>query len=449
MISDNPDIVWPPIVHNYNATLMALVGYLQESERYPLPMIRYAQGLQLKKIVEHHYKNTPVFRERMAAAGLTPGDIKRVADLAKLPVIYKRDIQANKNRFVCEAIPETHKPIGEVKTSGSTGEPIAVMRTSVNQLMWEAMAIRDHQWNDRKYDCRLAAIRANIFDDIVQPTWGPPVSRLYPTAQSLGMNVSSDIDHIMAKLREFDPQFLVIHAGVLLEMVMTWEKTGFDLPNLRHIKNLGCMIPEGLRDRMRALSGLEIEDNYSSSEVGGIAIQCREGQLLHILEETVYVEILREDGTPCSVGETGRVVVTDLHNFASPMIRYDLGDYAEVGPAECKCGRTLGTITSVVGRERNTFYRPDGSRFWPKAGMYQLPDIVNIKQWQIIQHELDHIEYKLVTDEPITEEQREKIAALAPRFLGYQPRITVTGQTEPLPRTKTGKFEEAICLVKQ
>jgi phenylacetate-CoA ligase len=448
MISDNTDIVWPPIVHDYNATLVALVAYLKESERFPIKMIRAAQSAQLKKLIAHHYKNTPVFAERITAAGLQPEDIRGVTDLEKLPPIYKRDIQTSQSRFCCEQIPNSHKPIGEVKTSGSTGEPIAVMRTAVNQLMWEAMAIRDHQWNARKYDCRLAAIRANIFEDIVQPAWGPPVSRLYPTGPSLGMNVSSDIDHIMEKLREFDPHFLVIHAGVLLEMVMTWEKTGFDLPNLRHVKNLGCMIPEGLRARLKALCGLEIEDNYSSSEVGGIAIQCREGGLLHILEETVYVEILREDGSPCTVGETGRVVVTDLHNFAAPMIRYDLGDYAEVGPARCRCGRTLTTITSVVGRDRNTFWRPDGSRFWPKAGMYELPKIVPIRQWQIIQHELNHIEYKLVLDEPITDEQVEKIKQMAPRFLGYSPKITVTAQTMALPRSKNGKFEEAICLVK-
>ena len=444
MISDNPDIVWPPIVHNYNATLMTLVGYLRESERYPLPMIRYAQGLQLKKVIEHHYKHTPVFTERMTAAGLKPGDIKRVVDLARLPVIHKRDIQANKSRFVCDLIPEGHKPIGEVKTSGSTGEPIAVMRTAVNQLMWEAMAIRDHQWNERKYDLRLAAIRANIFDDIIQPTWGPPVSRLYPSAKSLGMNVSSDIDHIMAKLREFDPQFLVIHAGVLLEMVMTWEKTGFDLPNLRHIKNLGCMIPEGLRDRMRALSGLEIEDNYSSSEVGGIAIQCREGQLLHILEETVYVEILREDGTPCSVGETGRVVVTDLHNFASPMIRYDLGDYAEVG-SECTCGRHLPTLKRIIGRERGMFKKADGSQFWPRGG-YRGIKTFEVRQFQMIQHAVDDIEYRMVTDEPLTAEQEAEAIECIERVFEMPGVIRIVRYADSIPLIN-GKYEESICLI--
>jgi len=448
MISDNPDIVWPPIQHNYNATLAALIAYLNQSERFPLSLIRQAQTVQVKKLLDHHYKHTPVFAERMAAAGLNPDDIKHITDLAKLPPIYKRDIQQNKSRFVCEHIPETHKPVGEVKTSGSTGEPIAVMRTAVNQLMWEAMAFRDHQWNNRKYDGKLAAVRANIFQDITQPSWGLPVSRLYPTGASLGMNVSSDIDHIMKKLQEFQPNLLVIHAGVLMEMVITWERQGFDLPSLQHVKNIGCMIPDGLRERLKNLCGLEIQDNYSSSEVGGIAIQCSEGGLLHVLEETVYVEILREDGTACDVGETGRVVVTDLHNFAAPMIRYDLGDYAEVGSV-CSCGRTLSTIKSIVGRDRNTFWRPDGSRFWPKAGMYDLPDIVPIKQWQIIQHDLDHIEYKLVTDEPISDLQRQKIQDMVPRFLGYSPKITVTAQREPILRTKTGKFEEAICLIKR
>ena len=79
---------------------------------------------------------------------------------------------------------------------------------------------------------------------------------------------------------------------------------------------------------------------YSSQEVGYIALQCPENESYHIQAENVLVEILDDDGLPCEPGEVGRVVVTALHNLATPLLRYDIGDYAEVG-SPCSCGRRV------------------------------------------------------------------------------------------------------------
>jgi len=163
------------------------------------------------------------------------------------------------------------------------------------------------------------------------------------------------------------------------------------------------------------------------------------------MSETVIVEILDENGNECAPGEVGRVVLTDLQNFASPVIRYDISDYAEQGSA-CTCGRTLPTLHKIIGRERNLFIRPDGTRFWPRAGMYDIPKIAPVRQWQMVQHSIDHVEYRLVVDTPLTEEQREQIKALVPKFLLFNPQVTVTEFPDAIP-TKNGKYEETICLV--
>jgi phenylacetate-CoA ligase len=447
MISDIKDIVWPPILIGEKATIAALVAEMRSTQYMDSIDLEEMQQMQLERVIKHHANNTESFAERLADQGLEADKICSLDGIKRLEPINKAYIQKQGTRFFCEEVPLPHGPAGKVQTSGSTGEPITVMRTAINQLYWEVLSFRDHEWNQRDYSLKLCAIRANIWNNISMPVWGVPVSKLYPTGAAMGMNVGLSVEDQIKKLEEFQPNILVVHAGVMLAMVNIWEKTGFTLKDLRHIKNIGDTVSDELRDRVRNLIGLEIEDNYSSSETGCIAIQCKEGGQYHIMSETLLVEILHADNTVCQPGEIGRVVITDLHNTASPVIRYDLGDYAEVG-TNCTCGRTLPTLKRIIGRERNLFIRSDGSRFWPKAGMYDLPDVMPIRQWQIVQHSVDHVEYKLVTDEEPTQDQIDAITTIAHSKLGFTPKITVTTFRDRLPLSKSGKFEESICLIK-
>jgi phenylacetate-coenzyme A ligase PaaK-like adenylate-forming protein len=78
-----------------------------------------------------------------------------------------------------------------------------------------------------------------------------------------------------------------------------------------------------------------------------------------VQSESVLLEIVDDAGRACAPGRAGRVVVTSLHNFATPLIRYELGDLAEFG-APCACGRSLPVISRVLGRSRST---PSSSEF--------------------------------------------------------------------------------------
>ena len=229
-------------------------------------------------------------------------------------------------------------------------------------------------------------------------------------------------------------------------MVTEWERTGYPLTELKHIKNVGDTVHDSLRERVKALTGLDIEDNYSSSEVGTIAIQCPDSGLFHVMSENLIVEILDESGNECKPGEVGRVVITDLQNYAYPIIRYDIGDYAEVGEP-CTCGRHLPTLKRILGRERGLLIRSDGSRFWPTAGQRKIDKIVNMRQWQMIQHSLTDIEYRMVTDEPLTEEQQAQLTELVNKHLGFINEVRVVRYANSLPLFN-GKYEESVCLIK-
>jgi phenylacetate-CoA ligase len=147
-----------------------------------------------------------------------------------------------------------------------------------------------------------------------------------------------------------------------------------------------------------------------------------------------------ESGRPCGPGETGKVVATALHNYATPLIRYEIGDYAEVGDA-CPCGRGLPVLNRVVGRVRNMLTLPNGKRFWPSLGDSGYTDVAPIEQFQFIQKTLEDIEIKLVARRPLTREEDQNLRTLIWSRLGHPFNLTFSYHTE-IPRSAGGKYED-------
>lgn len=425
--------------------IAALIDELNKSQYFSLEQLEHIQESQLATIVKYHAQRSSHFAKRLAAQGLTPNSILTLTTLKRLKPFVKKDIQQAGDNFNTQNVPLAHYPIGQGESSGSTGEPVIINKSKLCNLFWNAHAIRDHQWYKRDYSGKLTSIRAGNRKHMKADNWGGPVYILYGSGPGEGLPVNMDIRQQIKLLEEFQPNIIIVHAGVLAGMITEWERTGYTLTELKHLKNIGDTLHDDTRRRFKELTGLTIEDNYSSSEVGCIAIQCPEGGLFHIMAENLIVEVINEDGTDCQPGEVGRVVVTDLFNAAAPIIRYDIGDYAEVGEP-CTCGRHLPTLKRIIGRERGLFQRADGSKFWPTAGQYAAAEVVRVKQWQIIQHSLDDIEYKLVTDQPLTQEQHDQLLTIFKRTLGFEC-VRITEYRDQIP-LRNGKYEETICLIK-
>jgi phenylacetate-CoA ligase len=276
-------------------TVMSLAANLDKSQWLPMEIIEQIEQDELVKIVQHHAEHTPWFTARLQEQNLAPSDISTLKSLKRYRPFTKRDIQRADN-FKSNTVPDVYKPIGYVESSGSTGQPVSIDRTSINNVFWAAHTLRDHSWFNRDFTHKLASIRATFQEgEVYRDNWGAPVAIICKdNGPGLGIPVNWGTNR------------------QLQAMVTIWERDGCKLTNLKHIKQIGDTVHEPLRERVRTLFGLEIEDNYSSSEVGCIAMQCPVSGLYHIMAENLIVEILDADGNDCKPGEIGRVVVTDL-----------------------------------------------------------------------------------------------------------------------------------------
>jgi phenylacetate-CoA ligase len=133
------------------------------------------------------------------------------------------------------------------------------------------------------------------------------------------------------------------------------------------------------------------------------------------------------------------VVVTPLHNFATPLVRYAIGDHAEVGPP-CPCGRGLPVVARILGRTRNMVRLPDGTLHWAALESQRFAAIAPIVQYQIVQTAAG-IEMKLVARRPLSADEERELRAMVQWSLGH-PFAIAFSYHEHIPRGPGGKFEE-------
>ena len=270
--------------------------------------------------------------------------------------------------------------------------------------------------------------------------------RLVRTGASTHWEILLNVDTQLKWLLARRPAYLTSFAGLIKELAVAAKGRGTVL-GFELIFSIGTVVDADTRELCRSVFGAEIADTYGAQEAGHIAAQCPDCGEYHISADTTVVEFLRDDGSPAAAGEIGQVVVTPLHNLAMPLIRYELGDYAEVGTTEPTCGRKLPTLRRILGRHRNLFRFRDGTRVWPIVNHFLfIRDYVKIRQLQVVQTDFDHIEIRYV---PEGEPGPIDLAALTQKVrTALNQRVDVTVRPlDRIERTPSGKFEDCISLV--
>ncbi len=447
-----PGIQWPAIAEGRGAQLLALLWQFAQSECWSADRLLKHQMQQLTQAAMHAARTVPFYRERLAALRDNGDRSLTLEEWRQLPLLTRRDIQDAGTGLRSNAIPPQFGGVRESHTSGATGQPVVVLRTAVDDLIWQANALRDHLWHQRDQSLTLAAIRY-IAPGVVIPAdgkvvagWGPASDAVRVTGNSALLSITSDIEAQAGWLIKVAPGYLLTYPSNLAALLRYFSARGERLPGLRAVLTVSEGVPVALRDECRETLGVNIEDVYSSQELGYIALQCPVSGQYHVMAENTLVEVLDAAGNQCAAGETGRLVISSLHNFATPLIRYELRDYATVGEP-CACGRTLPTLVRIVGRERNMVRLPDGTTHWPVLGFHRFRAVAPVRQFQMVQHSLNAVEVRLVCDRVLTAAEEERLDEIICAALGYPFELDFTYYERDLPRAQNGKFEEFVCAV--
>ena len=428
--------------------LLALQHQLEQSQWWAPDVLERHQFRQLSRLVHHAHRTVPFYRERLEAAGYRAGAAVTSELWRRIRPITRREVQEAGAALISTEIPREHGPVAEAATSGSTGMPVRVMKTALVQTFWNAMVLREQRWNRCDLSAHLAVIRGPDRMSAAYPTgaprrdWGPPATLLYRTGPASVLDIFTEAAEQGEWLRRIEPAYLLTFPSNALMLARHFQASGLSLPSLRGVWTLSEVVDERLRFACRAAWGVEIADTYSAAETGYLALQCPQHMHYHVQSESARVEVLDGEGAVCRPGETGSVVVTPLHNFATPLLRYELGDRAEVGQP-CRCGRGLPVIARILGRAKHALVLPSGRRRHSWLGTDEFAENSAIVQHQIVQRSLEELEFRLVVRRPLTKSEEKRLSAILTRNLGHPFRVRFR-YLDGIPRAPSGRYFEFL-----
>ena len=438
-----PGAGWPAVPNSGAAALLALLYQLEQTQRLSADALTSLQLTQLAHVVAHAWDTTAHYRERWSGL-YNPLVPLTWSSFSKLPLLTRTDLQTRFDAMKSARIPAQHGAVVEARTSGSTGTPVCVLKTELCGLFWKAFTLREHAWHKRDLQGKLGAIRQGVKREDGEG-WGTATQGVVRTGHAATLSVGTEVGEQLKWLQEQNPDYLLSHPTNLAALAQLSIRRGVRLSRLREARTSGEVLTPEVRDLCREAWGVAVVDMYSTNEVGYIALQCPETGNYHVMAESVVVEVLDEAGAPCPPGTVGRLVVTALNNFATPLVRYDIGDYAEVGAA-CSCGRGLPVLKRIIGRSRNMLVLANGERLWPSFSMRSLSEVLPIAQYQFVQKEADLLEARLVVLEPFSREQESRIVAHLGKQLPAGFRVSVL-YCEEIARSAGGKFEDFISEI--
>ena len=413
-------------------------------EHRPYADILAYQAALLEKLARHVRLQVPVFADRVRP--LFYGDEFRLKGWRDVPILTRQELRAAAPTLDAITPPAEMGHTRPFSTSGSTGEPVMGRHTAVSSAVITCMRERLFRWHRFDPEKRMAFIFLLGSPEASGPegAGGGNWSVLGQNGASHSFELLTSIDRQIDWLKRVRPDYLATSSSNLHELAIAARRAGLDIKI-----EAGVAVSSRLYPEIRALAadvfGMRAVEAYGSEETGFMAVQCDESELLHVCADHVIVEVVDDDGDPVGRGGSGRVVVTDLHNFATPLLRYEIGDLADTSGTLCPCGRTLPVLRSIAGRVRRSIVFPDGSRINPHMVIkaLQATDLLPTVHYQIVQTAPDAFQVRYVPErvavQPDEDSIREKF-----RIMVHPDARVSFAPVERIERAANGKFEDFI-----
>jgi len=354
---------------------------LMETQYYSYENLCQTQDIKLKKIVEYAYNTTKHYRTLMNKLKISPLDIRCQDDLHKLPIVTKEIIRQDPESFLSSEMNNHRSRM--VKTGGSTGIPFQYcISRDFDSYVWGSIW---RAWSAGGYG----------LGDKVAVLGGDRLSkknlkhRLYQFLNNWKyINVTDlndqNLQHMYQNLKTAGCKMIYAYPTPLYLLACYIIKQHLNF-NINHIVTTSeVLFPEHRKVIEKAFQ-CKVFDLYGANDGGVISFECEHFAGYHLSMEKCITEIVDEKGEEVPNGTTGNVILTDLENYAMPLIRYEVGDRACITNEPCRCGRGLNRLQSISGRIKDFVDLSNGRRIDGSYFTKRFRDISGVELFQIIQ----------------------------------------------------------------
>jgi phenylacetate-CoA ligase len=337
-------------------------------EKTSLQEIKQFQEMKLKETLVYLSENSPYYKALFAKENIDLASIKTIADLQKIPVTTKTELQEHNDDFFCVPM---QKIIDFATTSGTLGSPVT-------------FGLTDKDLDRLAYNEAISFACAGIQEgDVVQLMTTLDRRFMAGLAYFLGLRkLGAGVIRVGAGIPElqwdsilkYKPKYLIAVPSFLLKMIEYAENNNIDY-NASSVKGVICIgeslrnqdfSPSILTEKITAKWDINLFSTYASTEMSTAFTECEQFQGGHHHPELIITEVLDENNNPVAEGESGELTITTLGVEGIPLLRFKTGDVVKLHSESCSCGRNTLRVGPVVGRKQHMI-KYKGTTLYPPA----------------------------------------------------------------------------------
>lgn len=401
----------------YAPNIQKYVSEYMQTDHYSSEQIEQYQMHKLQALLDFSYQHVPYYHRLFDSLGLKPTDFQSTSDLQRLPILTKEIIRREGSNMYADI---SQKGVKLTSTSGSSGHPVVLRKTKQAREIEQALMYR-YKLNGgiNPNNCSLViwgghsfSFAGSIRNKIKQWLLN---EYLFDTYHITDKSISDIISILntgkVSYLRGYTSAVYYVAQEILARGLC------YNIPFV-------SVSAEKLLDSQRTIIekafGPNLFDQYGCGECGAIAYECKEHNGLHHNFEHSVLEVLDDNNSPAA---TGRVVLTNLDNYAMPLIRYENGDIVTLSDTKCACGRQSMLIKRIEGRTLDVIYSENGTQvhtgFLIEVMLKQdILEKYQIRQFQIIQKEPLMFVCKYVASHTISESDGVELEKIYQKYLG-------------------------------
>jgi len=358
-----------------------------------------------KRLLQYAYERIPFYRKRFQSLGLNPSDVRDVNDWNCVPILTKRNLVEHVHDLMSPDVRDSDRY--SISTGGSTGVPTTVYHDARYPV--EALGWRMLHWWGLSYGSHAAYARRlgkkSMAQRVINYAIWWPTKRIWLDASSMTPEATR---HFVAQFKRLRPALLQGYVGAITHLADYIETNELVVPSPKAVWVTSTPMAVVQRSLIERVFQAPVYDQYGCCEIFWLAAECSHHQGLHMFSDARHIEFVDQNNRVCEVGQTGRIIVTDLENYAFPLIRYENGDEGRQLPSTCECGVHLPLMDAVKGRITDTVRVPGNivvSGEYLTTIFDDFPDAV--RAFQVVQQEDWSLLLRVI---PSTDEHRLTLA---------------------------------------
>lgn len=408
------------------------LDFLNKSQWWSKEQLKEYQNVKLQKLIIHAYQNIPYYNNLFKKHGIIPSDIKTKNDLNIIPVITKEEVTNNVLNGSLIAKNLNLKKHIKSQSSGSTGFKTIFYIDPNSYGLILACNLRGWDWMGYHLGDKMIKISHNKRNSTIKKLQ----DKLDRVKLFNDKYDSKGFKEFYNLFNNYHPSYLRSYPDPLFFLSIYAKKHKLKFTGLKAINTTGNILFPEVRQLVENIFNVKIFDSYSC-EGGPNVFECETHENYHVSDEYGIIEIIDVNGNEVEEGKDGRAIVTALDNYITPFIRYDSKDILTKG-GSCSCGRSLTTISKIVGRDNDIIITPQGQMLIAQTFTTYFKYIDGVDQFQVIQNKEDELKFKIKKNIFYNDEINKKIVKYWQNYTYNNMKIFIE-EVENIPLLSSGK----------